>query len=271
MTIADKPQRIAIVGYGAIGQHVYRSLRAALPASVAFAILVRTERAHLTATLGNANLFCRVDELLAWNPTLVLECAGHGAVASIVPSVLRSGTDVILASIGALADEDLRQSLSTAARDGSARVILISGGVGALDALKAASGAGLESVTYAGRKAPMAWIGSPAESQFDLASIAAATMVFSGNAAEAARLYPKNANVAAAIALVGVGFEKTRVELIADPSVTKNISEVTAAGAFGSLSLRIENNPMPENPRTSMLAALSIVAKVRMRFEPITL
>jgi aspartate dehydrogenase len=271
VTIADKPERIAIIGYGAIGGRVYSSLRASLPASVAFAVLVRNERAGLEASLGETQLFHRLDELLQWKPTLAVECAAHRAVASIVPPLLRAGTDVILASIGALADEELGQALSAAAREGKARLILISGGVGGLDALKAASGAGLETVTYIGRKPPLSWAGSPAESRFDLASISAPTTVFSGNAAEAARLYPKNANVAATIALAGVGFEKTRVELIADPTVTQNISELRAVGSFGSLSLRIENNPLPENPRTSMLAALSIEAKVRMRFDHIAL
>lgn len=267
----DNPARIAIVGYGAIGQRVYRSLRTSLPASVAFAIMVRNEPPHLRVSLRETQLFREIDELLAWQPTLLVECAGHGAVATIVPHVLRAGTDVILASIGALAEEELRQSVVAAARHGKARLILISGAVGGMDALKAASAAGLQSVTYAGRKPPLAWMGSPAESRFDLAAIAAPTTVFSGNAAEAARLYPKNANVTATVALAGVGFENTRVELIADPFVTHNIHEVRAEGAFGSLSLRIENNPLPENPRTSMLAALSIESKVRMRFEPITL
>jgi aspartate dehydrogenase len=178
---------------------------------------------------------------------------------------------VILASVGALANEDLRHSLATAAREGGARVILISGGVGGLDALNSARACGLETVTYAGRKPPLAWIGSPADSQFDLASISKPTAIFSGKAVEAARLYPQNANVAATIALAGVGFERTSVELFADPSITQNIHEIEATGSFGSLSLRIASNPLPENPRTSMLAALSIEAKVTMRFQYITL
>jgi len=271
MTAIDRPERILIIGYGAIGRRVHNSLRAALPASVTFAVMVRTERADVKAMLGDARTFHQVDEALMWKPTLALECAAHGAVASVVPLVLRAGTDVILASIGALADNDLRRSLTAAAHEGSSQLILISGGVGGLDVLKAASGAGLKSVTYVGRKPPLAWAGSPAESRFDLASILQPTIVFAGNAAEAARLYPKNANVAAAIALAGVGFDETRVELVADPTVSQNIHEVRAAGPFGSFSLRIENNPLPENPRTSMLAALSLEAKVRMRFERVTL
>jgi aspartate dehydrogenase len=271
MTISDMHERIAIVGYGAIGRRLYSSLRATLPASTALAVLVRKDANAIKASVGNDQVFGTVDELLSWQPTLVVECAAHGAVATVVPPVLHAGTDVILASVGALADQDLRHSLAAAARHGNARLSLISGGVGGLDALNAARVGGLQAVTYAGRKPPLAWLGSVAESQFDLSCVSKPTTVFSGNAVEAARLYPKNANVTATIALAGVGFDRTRVELIADPSITQNIHEVKAVGSFGSLSLRIENNPLPENPKTSMLAALSIEAKVNMRFEYITL
>jgi len=271
MLRVPKDERIAIIGYGAIGQRVYTSIRSFLPSSTTIALLVRSNVQSALEAVAPDLVFENVDELLEWKPTLAIECAGHSAVSTSVAALLERGTDVILASIGALGDEDLRQALSTAAERGNASLTIISGGIGALDALSAARLGGLEFVTYTGRKKPAAWLGTPAEERFDLRGLTVPTVIFAGNAVDAARQYPKNANVTAATALAGVGFEATQVELIADPTITQNVHEVHARGAFGELSLRIANNPLPENPRTSLLAALSIEAKIRMRFERIML
>ena len=208
-----------------------------------------------------------LDDLLAWQPTLVVECATHEAVGTYVPHLLGAGVDVVLASIGALADDALRAGLAAASAMGGGRLTLVAGGVGGLDVLSSARLAGLDAVAYVGRKKPLAWVGSPAEREFDLNSLTGPTTIFVGNAADAARLYPKNANVTATIALNGIGFKRTTVELIADPRAESNIHQIRAAGAFGSMSIEIQNNPLPDNPRTSLLAALSVEAAVRAHIE----
>ena len=169
----------------------------------------------------------------------------------------------MVVSIGALADEVLRSKLELAAREGDAQLLTVSGAIGGLDALDAARSAGLDSVVYTGRKPPGAWKDTPADQMFDLAGLQVATTIFEGTAADAARLYPKNANVTAAVAIAGVGFDKTQVRLMADPSVTQNVHELEVRGAFGRFIIRLENNPLPDNPKTSWLAALSIEAELR--------
>ena len=166
-------------------------------------------------------------------------------------------------SLGALADPQLHDDLAAAALRGGARLHLASGAIGALDALQAARVGRLETVTYVGRKPPRGWKGSPAEERLDLDALIRGQQVhFTGTAREAALRYPKNANVAAAVALAGCGFDATEVQLIADAEASENIHEIEAVGEFGRLHFRISGNALPDNPRSSALAAMSVVSKV---------
>jgi aspartate dehydrogenase len=250
--------RVGIIGLGAIGTQVLNALQATHLPLASFAVLSRDHASSSGASLRPFLSFRDVKDLIGWRPDLVIECAGHAAVISAVPALLAAGIDVIVASIGALADQPLQGQLQAAAQAGNARLILVSGAIGGLDALRSARLAGLDEVLYVGRKPPRAWAGSPAEQAFNLTGIDVATTIFRGTAAQASMQFPKNANVTAAVALSGVGFDKTQVELIADPSIDRNVHEVQAWGPFGELSLRLSNNPLPENPKTSWLAALSI-------------
>ena len=149
--------------------------------------------------------------------------------------------------------------MSAAAARGPAKVRLVAGALPGVDALAAAKLAGLDSVTLTSSKPPLAWKGTPADSTHNLDKITAPTVLYSGNARDAALTFPKNANVAATAALAGIGFEKTRIMLVADPSVTQNVHRLEASGAFGTMSLEIHANPSPDNPKTSHMAALSIM------------
>ncbi|WP_249675148.1 aspartate dehydrogenase [Pseudomonas abieticivorans] len=250
--------RVGIIGLGAIGKRVLEALQSEHLPAASYAAIDHAPHSDAFIQAHRLELFTDVQGLLAWQPDLVIECAGHGAVVNTVPTLLKAGIDVVIASIGALADHALSTALEQAAEQGQARLILVSGAIGGLDALRSARSAGLDTVVYVGRKPPRAWAGSPAEVDFDLAQISVPTTIFRGTAAEASIRFPKNANVTAAVALSGVGFEHTQVELVADPGVDKNVHEVQACGAFGELSIRLANNPLPDNPKTSWLAALSI-------------
>jgi len=179
------------------------------------------------------------------------------------PDILRRGTDLTTVSLGALADDEVLRRLQQAATEGGAKLHLVSGAIGALDCLRAARVGGLQGVTYIGRKPPRSWKGSPAETKLDLDALTAgAETHFDGSARDAATEYPRNANVAAAVALAGIGFDDTQVKLIADPDISENIHEIQAIGNFGQFSFEIRGLSLPDNPRSSALAAMSVISKL---------
>ena len=249
--------KIGMIGAGAIGQYVCEALQER--GHEIAALLVRESR--LQAGTESIARVSRVAEL----PNSIehmIDCAGHEALRSFGADVLRRGIDLTTVSIGALADAGLYSELEQAATDGDSRLHLASGAVGALDCLRAAREGELRSVAYIGRKPPQGWKGSPAEQQIDLDNLDEASVHFDGTARVAATEYPKNANVAAAVALAGLGFDKTQVRLIADPAIHENIHEIIASGDFGDLRFEIRGQSLPDNPRSSALAAMSVIASL---------
>lgn len=255
--------KIAIIGSGAISGFVRRRMaELGIPVS---ALLIR-ERRHQeegrTALDGTPQVAAIND--LPDDISLLIDCAGHTGLREHGPTALACGIDVLTLSIGALADRKLASKLEEAVLKGGSRLRLASGAIGALDALRSARIGALERVTYTGRKPPVGWLGSPAENIVDLTGDLTEPIVhFSGSARNAALNYPKNANVAAAVALAGIGFDETNVELIADPHVTSNIHEIEAVGEFGHMHFSISGNNLPDNPRSSALAAMSVVSSIR--------
>jgi aspartate dehydrogenase len=215
---------VGIIGNGAIARYVREAL--ATRGHTIAALLLRNPAKAQPAEPGNN--IARVASVaeLPQGIDRMLDCAGHGALRQHGPGMLRRGIDLVTLSIGALADAALYDELAKAAADGGATLYLASGAIGALDCLRAARAGDLDSVTYIGRKPPIGWKGSAAEHRLDLDALESGAHVhFDGAAGDAAREYPKNANVAAAVALAGLGFEKTRVRLIADADVTENIRD----------------------------------------------
>ncbi|MBB3527359.1 aspartate dehydrogenase [Rhizobium sp. BK456] len=259
-------KRIAVIGFGAM----VRSLRASLHRSgnqfEIAATLVPPEYAPPLSELEGVRLFNKVSDLIDWRPSLVVECASHSAVHEFVQPLLRNGIDTIIVSVGSLGNRTIFDELKAAAAEGRSRLTAVSGAIGGLDVLRSARNGGLTKVAYTGTKPPGAWEGTPAAQAFDLASLTQSVVIFEGNAEQAARLYPKNANVTAAVALAGIGFETTSVVLVADPNATANRHRVEAAGAFGSFTIDLQNRPLPDNPKTSWLAALSIEEAIDRHF-----
>jgi aspartate dehydrogenase len=200
--------------------------------------------------------------LLSDRPDTVAECASHTAVRDHGAAILAAGCDLVLISIGSLSDENLRNELEQAARRGNSQLVLPAGAVGGIDALVAAKLSGLESVTYIGRKPPKAWAGTAAEKLVELSTLTKPTAFFEGNAREAARDYPFNANVAATLALAGIGFEATKVRLVADPDVSRNVHEFVVRSACGDFSVKLEGRPSAANPKTSLMAGYSVAREL---------
>lgn len=264
--------KIALIGYGAIGAALLDGVRA--DAGIEIAAVVARPRSQgrvAAAVQAVAPAAAVVTAVPAAGIDLVVEAAGHAAVAQHVLPALQRGIPCILISVGALSQPGLPERLEAAARAGRTQLQLISGAIGAIDALAAARVGGLERVVYTGRKPPLAWTDTPADENFDLAHLSAETVIFEGSARDAARLYPKNANVAATVSLAGMGLDHTRVRLIADPQVRANTHHLEAEGAFGALELTLRNRALAANPKTSALTVYSAVRAVRAQVAPVVI
>ncbi|WP_395703464.1 aspartate dehydrogenase [Aquabacterium sp.] len=253
-------KNLALIGCGAIAQAAMALLRGDPALRVAQVVVpadaLAAARAACAALAPEARVSTRLDDP---QPDLLAECAGHGAIAEHVLPALHLGIPAVVASVGALHEGDALTQLAAAAEAGGTRVTLISGAIGGIDALAAARLGGLDEVRYTGRKPAAAWRGTPAEAQWDLAALRAPQVLFEGSAREAARLYPKNANVAATVSLAGLGLDATHTVLIADPGITRNQHRIEARGAFGRLDLTLENEALAANPKTSALTVYSLV------------
>ncbi len=242
------------------------------PAAVC-GVLVRPPRlAETRAALaeGIPTLTSAVDALRL-DPDLVVECAGQGAVVEYGEEILSAGCDFMVIAVGALADDALRKRLSDAARGTGAQLTLPAGAIAGIDGLAALKLGGLDRVRYISTKPPIAWKGTPADDNFDLDALSEKTVIFNGSAREAALHYPKNANIAAIVALAGIGLDETVVDLVADPAITDNIGRIEAEGRYGRLTVELSGHAAPDNPKTSACTALSVVNAIHNRSNTIML
>jgi aspartate dehydrogenase len=262
---------VTLVGFGAIGQALFQQVSEQAwyrDIQISHVVVSPGRVAEVQQRLGSKVQVC---EQVPSSSALVLECAGHSALTQHVLPALRRGTPCAVLSVGALSEPGLAEQLSEAAAHGKTQLHLLAGAIGGIDAIAAARLAGLSQVTYTGRKPPSGWRGSPAESLVNLDTLKEPTLILQANAREAARLYPKNANVAATVSLAGLGLDATLVRLIADPGVTENIHEVEVIGVFGQMTLTMRGKPLPSNPKTSALTVLSALRFLHNQVAPLTL
>ncbi len=256
-------KRVAVVGCGAIGRAVAAAFRdGRLRGRITAVCDMQPEAAErMAASLRPVPLITSIDGAVR-AADIVVECARVSAVEPVVRAAARRRKAVIVMSeIGLLEKPEL---LDLSMRAGI-RLVMPSGALAGLDALRAASGAPIRSVTLSTRKPPAGLESAPyvVRRGLNLRKLKAPKVIYSGNVAGAARGFPANVNVAAAAALAGIGARRTRVRIIADPTIAVNIHQLEVEGAFGRSVCRVENRPFPDNPRTSYLAALSAIACLR--------
>ena len=253
-------KRIIFIGDGAIGRPAaHRIARGDIPGAELLGVVVRKQGQDRPSGI---RYFTDIDEALALGPDLVVEAAGGEAFRRYAPHCISRGIDFLAVSVAAMADPEVEKGVRSAISSGNGRLYIASGATGALEALSAGREAGLETVTLTQRKPLRAFPGAVLSTEED-------TVMSSGTARDAAMAFPKNANISAAIALAGLGFDETSVTVIADPRVDANIAELFACGAFGELRLSMRNTPSELNPSTARLASLSVIAAIRRSIAPI--
>ena len=194
---------------------------------------------------------------------------GQHVLKALGPRVLGSGVSLLAASAGALADRTAYGALQEAARAGRSQLFIPAGALAGIDALAAARYVGLSNVAYVRRAPPATWVKSGALAAEIADTLTVPHTVFEGTAREAATRYPKNANVAATVALAGIGFERTRVRLLADPAASSNVHAIEADGEFGTFRAEMSALPLAGST-TSAIVAGSLVHAVLSRTARIT-
>ena len=243
---------IGLIGAGAIAHFLLDKINHHQHGTLRInSVFVRNrDKYRLLESEFGVTLYTDLDAFLDSDIDIVVEAANIKAVKTLLPSVIKA-KDTVLISVGALADGVLLTEMSKLANEYKHAVHLPSGAIGGLDLLQNAHALGtITSVSLTTRK--------PASSLIE-EDIEEAKIVFEGKAVDAIQQFPKNMNVSIALSLAGIGIEKTSVCLVADPHIDKNMHHVEVIGDFGEATFSITNNPLPENPKTSYLAAVSIL------------
>jgi len=265
----EQTLKVAIGGMGGIGLPVARWLAAGqsrLELTAVSASNVARAKDRL-ASLGSAALVVPLGEL-AGHADIVIECVPAAVFDAIARPAIDMGRTLLALSAGALLD---RLSLVEDASRTGARIIVPSGALLGLDAVRAAAQGKIASVRMITRKPPKSLVGAPylTEHGISVEGLNAPRRVFAGNAREGARGFPANVNVAAALALAGIGPDRTELEIWADPALERNTHRIEVEAEAARFSMSVESVPSEENPRTGKLTPLSVIACLRGLVEPL--
>jgi aspartate dehydrogenase len=266
--------RIGIIGGGVIARLVLEHLvRGELGDFEVCAIVGRStsSRGQPLAAQFGVPFVTGLDPLLAQRPDAVIEAASHDAVREFGAPLLERGIALIVLSAGALCDDALRTKLEGLAAAKRAPLYVPSGGIGGLDALKAACAAGADEVEIAVTKPPAAWKGIPYVERLgvDLDRLRGATTLFEGTARAGVPHFPANVNIAAVLSMAGIGFDRTRLKVVADPALKFNTHYINIRGRTGTIAIKLESVPSPHNPKTALLACYSALAALKAFASPV--
>jgi len=261
--------KVGIGGFGAIGMKVARELDSGIDGLSLAAVSANGKKAARDRMDGFSKEVAVVElaELSALSD-IVVECAPAAVFRDVAQPAVEAGRIFMPLSCGQLLEN---MDLIETARSTGARIIVPTGALLGLDAVRGAAEGRIESATMVTRKPPASLEGAPylLENDIDVANLTAPTLIFDGTARDAVRGFPANVNVAVALSLAGVGPDKTTIQIWADPGVSRNIHTIKVEADSVRFEMTIENVPSPENPRTGKLTALSTIAALRGLVSPL--
>lgn len=257
----DSRKKIGIIGCGAIGSSIARAIDSRL-LQAELAGLCDADEARVSevaSSLKSKPPVLNMEELIE-ESDIVVECAQVSVVPAAVKHCIEHGKDLVVMSVGGVAAEDFELF-----ENSSSNLYLPSGAVCGIDGMLASSLGDIQSMTLTTSKPPAGLKGAPYldKNNISLDNIATATVIFEGSPADAIKGFPKNVNVSTTLALASQAGAKFTVRVIADPASSGNVHEVELKGSLGNISLRVENKPSPENPKTSALAYYSVIALLK--------
>ena len=259
----DAVLKVGIAGFGTIGKPVATALDRGIDGLILSAVCARNPERCREAMDGVCEpVPVMSPQGLAESCDVVVECVPKDAFREIAEPILKSGRLLVTVSgAGLLQNPDM---VEIAAEHGG-RIVLATGALLGLDAVRAAAEGEIHDVHMITRKPPASLAGAPylVDNKIDVENLSRPLKVFEGTAREGARGFPANVNVAAALGLAGIGPDRTRLEIWADPSLDRNTHSIEVDADSARLTLRIENVPSPTNPGTGKITALSVIAALR--------
>jgi len=264
-------KNIGLVGCGTIGTHLAMAIESRTIANASLTgifDIIENNANILKSKLSSNNpkVYSNFDSLVDSEADIIVEAASQEAVRKFGKQILEANKDLMIMSVGALANTIFLTELLDLApvRKGRSKIYVPTGAIAGIDAIRSVRHL-LDSITLTTTKSPRALAGAPffATGGVNLDMITKITEIYDGSASEAVKLFPANVNVAAVLSLAGLGADKTKVRVLVDPHATTNQHEIVATGRFGDIKITVNNVPAPGNPKTSFLAVLSAIECLR--------
>ena len=263
-------KNVGLMGCGTIGTHMALAIESGSIANASlvglYDIVDANAKSLKSKLKSSPEVYPDFDRFIDSPTEIVIEAASQQAVRKFGKPIIEANKDLMIMSVGALADRTfLAELLELAAvRKGRSRIYVPTGAIAGIDAIRSVRHL-LDSITLTTTKSPKALAGAPflETTSVKLDTITKITELYEGTAAEAVKLFPANVNVAAVLSLAGIGVDKTKVRVLVDPQATTNQHEIVASGNFGDIKITVNNVTAPGNPKTSFLAVLSAIECLR--------
>lgn len=263
-------KNVGLIGCGTIGTHLALAIESRTIANASliglFDVVDSNAKSLKSKLKSSPEVHPDFNSFIDSPADIIIEAASQEAVRKFGKSIIEASKDLMVMSVGALADTTfLAELLDLAAvRKGRSKIYVPSGAIAGIDAIRSVKHL-LDSITLTTTKSPKALAGAPffATREVNLDIITKVTEIYEGTAVEAVKLFPANVNVAAVLSLAGLGADKTKVRVLIDPHATTNQHEIVATGRFGDIKISVNNVTTPGNPKTSFLAVLSAIECLR--------